>query len=141
MFICLVAPAISDHPNDLNVTIMEEFFLSCEANGFPIPNIVWQLNGTDIEFLNATPFSGSGSGSGSNSGLGSGSLIPIQVTEEYRVRSVSSTLTISMAMTNDSGNYTCLIISPLSEFSPILTQPARVLVQGMCSRLTGIVFV
>lgn len=118
---CTVAPEISEHPAALNVSISGSFSLSCAANGVPTPEIFWLLNGTEVDLLNTTLFSGSGSGS----------LVPIEVTETYGVRSISSTLDVSMAMTNDSGNYSCLIVSPIADFPPITTDPARVLVQGM----------
>ena len=120
---CTVAPEISEHPVALNVTISRSFSLSCGANGVPIPEILWLLNGTEVDLLNTTLFAGSGSGS----------LIPIEVTETYGERSISSILAVSMAMTNDSGNYSCLIVSPVAEFPPITTDPARVLVQGIHS--------
>ena len=51
------------------------------------------------------------------------------ITEIVGNRSVSSTLTIGMAMRNDTGNYICNVSSPL--FTSVASEPALVLVQGL----------
>ena len=44
-------------------------------------------------------------------------------------RTVTSTLTVRMAMVNDSGEYVCNATSP--PYDPVSSDPALVLVQGM----------
>ncbi len=119
-----VAMVILEDPLSLNVTITDSFSLSCEAEGFPVPSIVWLLNGTEIQLPNITIFSGSGSGDS----------IPIQVTERVAVRSISSRLDVAMAMTNDSGSYSCSIVSSVPAYVAIVTASALVLVQGTPTR-------
>ena len=120
-----MVPEITEHPVEQNITITNPFSLSCGANGYPIPNITWLLNRSEVDLqISNETFSS-----------GSGSFLSIQVEEILGLRSVSSRLSVSMAMTNDSGNYTCLIVSPVSEYGPVLTQPALILVQGTLSSM------
>ena len=44
-------------------------------------------------------------------------------------RTVTSTLTIRVAMVNDSGEYVCRVTSPL--YDPVSSDPAQVFVQSM----------
>ena len=64
--------------------------LVCEASGFPVPAVTWYHNGS----LTASD--------------GDRVMIITRVTG----RLVASTLAISMAMSINSGNYTCVVASP-----------------------------
>jgi len=111
---------LTEHPVDTNVSKGHSFQLSCSANGYPIPNIVWYLNGTEIEL-------------GNNSLMFSNDSIPeVVVSEIFATRSIQSLLNVSMAMTNDSGTYFCLVTSQVMEYSALPTRGALVLVQGKC---------
>lgn len=109
---------ITEDPVSLNVTVSNSFSLSCGASGFPLPDIVWLQNGTEIEPSNITLFEGSGSGD----------YIPILISERRGVRSVDSRLDVAMAMTNDTGSYSCSIVSDV--YPAITTSLGIVLVQG-----------
>ncbi len=110
---------ISEDPLSLNVTITNSFSLFCSATGFPVPDIVWLLNKTEIELPNITMFLGSGSGN----------FIPVQVIENRGMRSVNSQFDVAMATTNDTGDYSCSVVSTV--YPTIISSPALVLVQGM----------
>jgi len=80
--------------------------LTCNVTGFPIPAITWFQNGSAID-------------SGDN----------IATTVQPLTRRISSTLTISMAMRDDSGVYHCNISSP--NFINVISEEVLVLVQGV----------
>lgn len=80
--------------------------LTCAATGFPMPQVTWYHNGSMA--------------------TSDGDTVMISTVVEGRL--VSSTLIISMAMSNNSGNYTCNVTSP--EYGEV-TRSGVVLVQGM----------
>ena len=89
VFLSTVGPNFTENPEpSQEVVINGTFMLSCSAEGFPRPSIVWYLNGTVI--------------SGGE----------IEVEETINVNSI--TLTISDAGFNYSGMYYCQAVS--SEF-------------------------
>ena len=76
---CLsVAQIITQPPMDTNVTRTEELQLTCTAEGFPLPSIIWTHNGTDIDAEDMS--------------------MGIELT---------STLTVTNTSFSDSGDYTC----------------------------------
>ena len=100
-----VAPSVSVHPTNTNVTRLRTFSLTCEGAGRPIPEIKWLHNGSDID-LNQEHVSALSMSS---------------------PRKASSTLTISMADTSFSGMYHCTV----SIFGVSMrSNSALVLVQG-----------
>ena len=108
-----VAPLLLMGPSDVNATLSENFTLVCSASSYPIPNILWTHNGTMVnedENDRAT-------------------IIPELIT----LRSVTSTLTVSMAAINDSGDYTCIVTT--SVIQNITAGPVTVLVQGKARTL------
>ena len=108
-FICYsVAPLFLVGPSDVNATLSENFTLVCSASGYPVPAIIWTYNGTIV-----------------NEEENDRATI---ISELVASRSVISTLTVSMAMINDSGDYACIATS--SDFQPVVAGPVTVLVQG-----------
>ena len=101
-----IYPIVLEDPISVNVTSNEQLTLMCNATGFPLPSIQWYQNGT-------------------------------LVTEDDRIsisnltdsRSVLSTLTVSVAMTNDSGDYQC---NATNSAGNIVSDTVTVLVQGVC---------
>ncbi len=108
-----VLQTVSEHPQDINVTVNENTFrLSCRANGYPLPSIVWLHNGSVI---NDT----------------ADERISITVDESEPDRTVNSSLIILSSILTDSGNYHCdVIIDSIRSFSPVSSKTALVLVQG-----------
>ena len=108
----LVAPLLLVGPSAVNATLSENFTLVCSASGYPVPTITWTHNGTIVsedENNRATIIS-----------------------ELVASRSVISALTVSMAMKNDSGDYSCIATSSISDFQ---SGPVTVLVQGKTKML------
>ena len=90
VFLSTVGPRfITDPVASQEVVINGEFSLTCSAEGFPRPSIVWFMNNTMI------------------------SDVVSDVNTSMTV--LSSTVTISNASFNDSGMYYCLAVS--SEFA------------------------
>ena len=123
--------------------MVENITLHCLASGFPIPNITWLLNDTEIEadddritimttnspdlipgFSDDGSFSGSGF---SQFNLGSGGATSININDAFGT--VSSILTIERTVIVDSGNYQC-VANNLDFYSGKESQSALVLVQG-----------
>ena len=104
-----VVPLILIPPNDLNVTAAESFSLVCSASGYPTPSISWSHNGTAVN---------------GNDGLW------IIIVQENSNGSSLSTLSISTAAAKTSGEYTCIVSSPVSDFQTVSSRPVTVLVQG-----------
>ena len=98
-----VVPSITTDPSSKNVSLNGNVNLTCEAVGFPIPYILWFHN---------------------DSVAVDSQVISVPVANN---RAVTSTLTIVMAMVNDSGNYFC---QALSSAGSMTSQVARVLVQS-----------
>ena len=107
-----MAPVLVTGPEDMNVTSFEEIRLSCEGNGFPIPDITWYHNGTTLD-------------------ADMEENINIKTTPTSSTQTVMSTLTISMAMVNDSGDYHCVLSSSVGE---VMSEIALVLVQSKLVR-------
>ena len=105
-----VAPLLLVGPSDVNATLSENFTLVCSASGYPVPTIIWTHNGTIV----------------SEDENDQATIISENITS----RSVRSTLTVSMAATNDSGDYACNVTSSISDFQDITAGPVTVLVQG-----------
>ena len=82
-----VGPRFIVNPTSQEVVINGTFMLSCRAEGFPRPSIVWYINGT---------------------------VISDGVTSVEEPMNVTSTLTISNASFDCSGTYYCQAVS--SEF-------------------------
>ena len=102
-----------ENPQDQNVTSFEgTIVLTCVAAGEPIPSITWFQNGTVISDNQDNETS-------------------IMIEENPLNRSVSSTLTITMAMVNNSGSYHCNISSSVEYFPDVMSEIALVLVQGL----------
>ena len=105
-----VAPLLLVGPSAMNGTLSENFTLVCNASGYPVPTIIWTHNGTLVnedENDRAT-------------------ITPQWITS----RSVMSTLAVSMAAINDSGDYACIVTSSIGDFQNITAGPVTVLVQG-----------
>ena len=94
----------------MNATLSENFTLVCSASGYPVPTIVLTHNGTLVnedENDRAT-------------------IRPQWITS----RSVMSTLTVSLAVINDSGDYACIVTSSIGDFQNITAGPVTLLVHG-----------
>ena len=112
--VSLVGPVVIENPQDQNVTSFEgTIVLTCVAAGEPIPTITWFQNGTVI----------------SDNQDNETSIIMME--ENFLDQSISSTLTITMAMVNNSGSYHCNISSSVEYFPDVMSEIALVLVQGL----------
>ena len=98
-----VAPFIEVPPMAMNVTTLEDIILTCTASGYPAPSISWTHNGTTIDE---------------------------SITEQNEERMVMSTLIVTGALTNDSGEYLCFATSPIDSFEIVNSGPVTVLAQG-----------
>ena len=111
--VSLVGPVVIENPQDQNVTSFEgTIMLTCVAAGEPIPTITWFQNGTVISDNQDNKTS-------------------IMMKENFLDQSISSTLTITMAMVNNSGIYHCNISSSVEYFPDVMSETALVLVQGL----------
>ena len=117
-FVCSVhsvAPLVLTEPSATKVTISEDFTLTCNASGYPVPTILWTHNGTTVdenENDRAT------------------------ITPSTWSRSVLSLLTVSMGVIADSGDYACIVSSSIDDFQNITGGPVTVLVQGKTGQIT-----
>ena len=108
--VSLVGPVVIENPQDQNVTSFEgTIVLTCVAAGEPIPTITWFQNGTVISDNQDNETS-------------------IMMEENFLDQSISSTLTITMAMVNNSH---CNISSSVEYFPDVMSGIALVLVQGL----------
>ena len=98
----VVAPTITMRSDTTLVSTGGNTTISCTAEGFPAPNVTWYHNGTEI-------------------------IDPVTTSTNGVV--VSSSVLVSLAMANDSGQYTCNFTSPVSVYS-VVTATIQVLVQG-----------
>ncbi len=106
----VVVPLILTFPEADNVTsIQDNITLTCNASGFPVPQISWTHNMTTVNVGDDR----------------------VSITEDQGQRSLLSTLKITRAMTNDSGQYECIVTSPIATYGQVLSGPVTVLVQGM----------
>ena len=125
-----VGPLIVEQPEDLNVTRGNSITLGCTATGFPIPNITWRHNDTDIDvesdpriqIYTLTLDSQSGCpGSGSGSEIGSGSGM------DDNFGMVRSLLMVENTVFTDSGDYQCVSNNLVNDTE---SEIVRVLIQG-----------
>ena len=106
MFLCIaVATVIVTSPQTQNVTAGQSFMLICNATGYPVPSIVWRLNGTSYMISDS-------------------SITTITLTGG--LRSNTSNITVTNAMTNDTGIYQCVATNVVNTD----TQDANVTVQS-----------
>ena len=106
MYYCIfaVAPEIVTGPHTQNVTAGQSFILRCSATGYPVPSIEWTLNGT-VNIINS----------------------PVTIiTIVEGLRSNTSVLAVSNAMTDDTGIYQCIATNVVNND----TQDANVTVQS-----------
>ena len=104
--ISLVRPVVVSNPMPVNVTrLQDNIVLTCSATGFPVPSITWYHNDTLVVATMTSP-----------------RIVGIPTRYE-----ISSTLTITSANTNDTGDYYCNITNSVGTLS---TSVALVLVQG-----------
>ena len=100
--------AIDRPPEDLNVSREDSFSLTCTASSYPLPNITWLHNMSEVI---------------------EGDRITISQNSTDRL--VTSILSISNAMTTDSGDYVCRVGAPPgTTFNDINSEAVLVLVQG-----------
>ena len=109
-----VVPEISLPPVEENITSTEDLVLNCTATGFPVPEIIWIQNETQLDVLNRDD---------------------INVTEVVSDRHLMSTLRVTNTSVNASGLYACNASSP--NFVAVMSEPVLVLIQGKCSKSSG----
>ena len=112
-----VAPLLLVGPSAVNTTLSENFTLMCSASGYPVPTIIWTQNGTIV----------------SEEENDQATIISENITS----RSVRSTLTVSMAAINNSGDYACIVTSSIGDFQNLTAGPVTVLVQGEARTLVS----
>lgn len=108
--VCLtpVAVAVDTHPTTSNISIGENFTLTCTASAFPLPNITW-LHNDSIVIENSR----------------------ITTTQTTTPRTVTSSITINNATVSDSGTYVCRVGAPSgTNFNTTASDTALILVQG-----------
>ena len=104
----IVAVAVDTHPQNTNVSIHDDFTLSCTASAFPLPNITWFHNSSLVVET---------------------SLITIFQTTTNRT--FTSTIMTANATSSDSGTYVCRASAPPgTDFNTTDSNSALVLVQG-----------
>ena len=114
----LVGPEIMQRPQDQNVTNLPDdvIVLSCNISGFPIPNVTWWHNNTEVTEEDPRV-------NISTVEYNEGSGDPTQFGRAL------STLMIDTPNVNDSGDYACRI-SSIAPYSPVTSDNATVLVQS-----------
>ena len=130
-----VAPNIIAGPENMTTNVSMSVTFSCMAEGFPVPDIVWEYEGNCVRNGSSFPGSSSASsesGGGSTSGEMSGSpsdstsssqtymssdgqiiIIIIIVNTTVEGTAVNSTLTIDSVQYDDFGVYHCVANSSL----------------------------
>ena len=104
-----VAVTVDSHPQSGNVSINDDFTLSCTASAFPLPDITWFHNSSLIAEDNRTTINQT----------------------RPTVRAVASTITIENATTSDGGTYVCRVDAPMgTDFNETYSDTAVILVQG-----------
>ena len=88
-----VSVLITMPPIGAIVAINDDFSLTCEAEGFPIPTITWQQNGSLVDARDDV----------------------VIFSQNINTRSVRSELRISMAVGSDSGIYSCIAMNDIGE--------------------------
>ena len=93
-----------------NVTDTEDLILTCTTSGYPVPVVVmWTHNGTILD----------------------GNENRTNITEQIEDRALTSTLTVTeTVISTDSGEYECIVTSPLLVFNNVTSDPVFVLVQS-----------
>ena len=100
-----VATVIVTSPETQNVTAGQSFMLICNATGYPVPSIEWRLNETSYMIRDS-------------------SITTITLTGG--LRSNTSNITVTNAVTNDTGIYECVATNVVNTD----TQDANVTVQS-----------
>ena len=100
-----VATVIVTSPQTQNVIAGQSFMLICNATGYPIPNVEWRLNGTSYTIRDS-------------------SITTITLTG--RLQSNTSNITVTNAVTNDTGKYECVATNVVNTD----TQDANVTIQS-----------
>ena len=97
-------------PVATNVSDTEDLDLTCTTTGYPVPLVVvWTHNGTILD----------------------GNENRTNITEQIDDRSLTSTLTVTeTVITSDSGEYECIVVSPLLVFNNVTSGPVSVLIQS-----------
>ena len=106
VLLCLfvVATVIVTGPQTQNVTAGQSFMLTCNATGYPVPSIEWTLNGTSYTSRDSS----------------------VTITVMEGLRSNTSVIEVTNAITNDTGIYECVATNIVNTD----TQDANVTVQG-----------
>ena len=108
--IAIVAVAVDTHPQTGNVSISDDFSLSCTASAFPLPGITWLHNSTEVM---------------------EGDDDRVNISQTTTLRSVTSIITTVNATSSDSGRYVCEFGAPPgTNFNTTNSAPALILVQG-----------
>jgi protein tyrosine phosphatase len=114
-----VGPIITINPVSTNVTIdIANITLTCEAIGVPVPVIIWTHNETII--LNAN----------GETGTFDNNALIVEV-DNTTLGTIRSTLTIFIALANNTGDYTCNATSPVDFYESVISDVALVLVQAV----------
>ena len=104
-YLPIVAVMIVDGPQTQNVTAGESFMLTCNATGYPVPNIEWRQNGTSYTIRDPSV---------------------ITITPTDGLRSNRSVITITNATTSDTGLYQCVATNEVDTG----LENATVIIQG-----------
>ena len=99
-----VATVIVTGPQTQNITVGQSFILTCNATGYPVPNIRWTQNGIYRD----------------------SSAINYNITVTEGLQSNTSVITITNAQTYDRGIYQCIATNKVNND----TQDATVTVQS-----------
>ncbi len=104
----LVSPVLLAFPEkDIFIVLNDTFTLNCTASGFPVPSITWLHNDTQLNLPNRTN---------------------VVIVENNIARSVFSVLTVTMATSVDTGNYSCRAEIPAAP--PVESEDISVILQG-----------
>ena len=97
------------HPESANVSIADNFTVTCAASAYPLPNISWWHNSSLVDEANPR----------------------ITISQTTGIRTVESTITTVNATTSDGGTYVCQVGAPPgTDFDTTDSDPALILVQG-----------
>ncbi len=92
---------------DIFIVLNDTFTLNCTASGFPVPSITWLHNNTQLNLPNRTN---------------------VVIVGNNTARSVVSVLTVTMATSVDTGNYSCRAEIPAAP--PVESEDIFVILQG-----------
>lgn len=93
--ILYIYPRIISHPQDVETLVFRNVTFACEAEGFPVPDIVWNYPGRAEQ------------GSGSGGSTGDSLYSRVEVSNSL----ARSTLEISPVLYSDFGPYFCVAVS------------------------------